>query len=189
MFRAIITTILAVLMSGCAWFYIPADKPRPLSTWFTFPTDEQLRDYARNHDPVPVSEAEAQAHYNLLNNPPPGCEDDLGCKSDQVWSTHRVGEYERARLKREKQMGLNYDPMAPSEAEAQAHYNLLNNPPPGCEDDPRCKSNQVWATYRVREYERAHQKREARERCMRELYSERRARLGIPQCTGGRYGP
>ena len=125
MFRAIIATILAVLMSGCAWFYIPADEPRPLSTWFTFPTDAQLRDYARNHDPVPVSEAEAIASYNFLYSPPPGCEDDPVCKSDQVWATYRIGEYERER-----------------------------------------------------------RKREARGRCMRELYSERRARLGIPQCTG-----
>ena len=81
-------------------------------------------------------------------------------------------------------MAVDYEPTPPSEAEAQAHYNLLNNPPPGCEDDPVCKSDQVWATYRIREYERERRKKEAREHCMRELYSERRARLGIPQCTG-----
>ena len=106
MFRAIIATILAVLMSGCAWIYIPADEPRPLSTWFTFPTEEQLREYARNHDPVPVSEAEAIASYNFLYNPPPGCEDDPRCSADRVWATHQVHQYERQRRKREEREAL-----------------------------------------------------------------------------------
>ncbi len=165
MFRAIIVTTLAVLISGCSW-------------WNAY------QEMAEGYEPTPPSEAEAQAHYNLLNNPPPGCEDDPVCKSDQIWATHRIGEYERERRKRQELMADDYESGSISDAEAQAHYNLLNNPPTGCDSDPACKSNQVWATYRIGEYERELRKREAREHCMRELYSERRARLGIPQCTG-----
>lgn len=88
MFRAIIAAIPAVLISGCAWF--------------TFPTDAQIREMARDYDPDPVSEAEAIASYNFLNNPPPGCEDDPVCKSDRIWATHRINEYERSRRNQER---------------------------------------------------------------------------------------
>ena len=82
MFRTPVAATLAVLISGRGW-------------WSAY------QKMAQDHESAPPSAAEAQAHYNLLNNPPAGCEDDPACKSNLIWATHRIGEYERSRRNQE----------------------------------------------------------------------------------------